>query len=492
MSKGYKSSSRELDRKLSFRSGSTPRTFYQASRHNAVSRFFSALALLFTLHTLHSANPPNIVYIISDDQYFGDFGFMGNGEVITPHLDRLAEQSAFYPNGYVPSSVCRPSLASLLTGLYPHQHGIHFNHPPPGFRKLTQDPNLDKAGYDALRDAGASLIKSLDTLPRLLSTKGYRSLQTGKHWEGHWSNAGFTDGMTLSEPSGGPNGDKTLPNGDIVAHGNGDAGLAIGRETMQPIYDFLDDCGPDQPFFIWYAPFLPHTPHNSPQKYFEHYREPSVEAHKRAYYAAITQFDATVGEIVQAVESRGLDENTLYVFVSDNGFEPLPENPNQYTKNSKRSPFEPGLRTPILLSWEGRIKSGEREEWVSSLDLYPTILSAAGVGFDSNLPGVNLLPNAVELKPLEKDRAMFGEIYPGDATILGKPPVDLAYRWIRKGDFKLIVPSSNNPWNNYVNTVHLFNLRLDPEETKNLASDSKYQSTKTALLGELNAWWKPH
>ncbi len=482
------------DRPLPMSKTKLPRNRRQASHYKAAPIFLKILAVLFALHssllTLHSSSP-NIVYIISDDQYFEDFGFMGNENAITPHLDRLAEQSAFYPNGYVPSSVCRPSLASLLTGLYPHQHGVHFNHPPPGFRDLTQDPNLDKTEYDTLREAGASLIKSLDTLPKLLAKKGYRSLQTGKYWEGHWRNAGFTEGMTLAEPSGGKNGDKTLPNGDIVAHGNGDAGLSIGRETMQPIYDFLDDCGPDQPFFIWYAPFLPHTPHDSPPKFVRVYDEKDLRPYEIPYYAAITQFDDTVGDLVNSIEARGLGHNTLFVFVSDNGFEPLEENPNQYTFKTKRSPFEPGLRTPVLLRWDGVIQSGRREEWVSSIDLFPTALSAATVEIDSNLPGVNLLPNAKSLKPLEKDRPMYGEIYPGDATVLGNPSVDLAYRWIRKGDYKLIVPTSHRPWGNYLNTTHLFNLHLDPNETLNLATDPKYQSIINELHRSLNRWWKP-
>ena len=99
---------------------------------------------------------------------------MGNEKVVTPNLDRLADQSAFYPNGYVPSSVCRPSLASLLTGLYPHQHKIYFNHPPPGFAELTKDPDMTKARFDALRQAGAEYVKKVDTLPKLLAEKGYR------------------------------------------------------------------------------------------------------------------------------------------------------------------------------------------------------------------------------------------------------------------------------------------------------------------------------
>ena len=99
---------------------------------------------LFVLssESLLAAPRPNVVLIVSDDQSYRDFGFMGNDRVHTPHLDRLASQSARYPNGYVSMSVCRPSLATLLTGLYPHQHGIHFNHPPPGLkamRSLTAD-----------------------------------------------------------------------------------------------------------------------------------------------------------------------------------------------------------------------------------------------------------------------------------------------------------------------------------------------------------------
>ena len=144
---------------------------------------------------------PNVVLIISDDQTYSDFGFMGHPHVRTPHIDRLAAKSARYPNGYVPSSVCRPSLVTLLTGLYPHQHGVHFNHPPPGFAKLTQSPEIGKKRYDALRHRATSLIRSVPTLPRILAAQGYRCFQTGKYWEGHWRNAGFTEGMTTAEPS---------------------------------------------------------------------------------------------------------------------------------------------------------------------------------------------------------------------------------------------------------------------------------------------------
>ncbi|NQT14300.1 MAG: sulfatase-like hydrolase/transferase, partial [Planctomycetes bacterium] len=163
---------------------------------------------------------PNVVLILSDDQAYGDFGFMGNRDVETPHLDRLAAQSARYPNGYVPSSVCSPSLATLLTGLYPHQNGIHYNHPPPGNGAFNRMTSLDE--YVRVRSRSFYLIRSVDTLPRLLGDRaGYRTLQTGKFWEGHFSNAGFTDGMTVFKPVPGQTfgGNRTLSGGQLAAHG---------------------------------------------------------------------------------------------------------------------------------------------------------------------------------------------------------------------------------------------------------------------------------
>ena len=91
--------------------------------------WIALVGLLQPTDLLAQQRPPNIVMIISDDQTYTDFGFMGNARVQTPNLDSLARKSARYTHGYVPSSVCRPSLVTLLTGLYPHQHGIHFNHP---------------------------------------------------------------------------------------------------------------------------------------------------------------------------------------------------------------------------------------------------------------------------------------------------------------------------------------------------------------------------
>ncbi len=462
---------------------------------------FAMLSLLL-LPGWCAAARPNVVMLISDDQTYTDFGFMGHRKIQTPHLDRLAATAARFTHGYVPSSVCRPSLVTLLTGQYPHQHGVHFNHPPPGFSRLTKSQEINGQQYNALRQRADRFIQQAPSLPRILAANGYRCLQTGKYWEGHWRNAGFTEGMTTSQPrkAATATGNKRLAGGDIVAHGNGDHGLAIGRETMQPIFSFVDDCqAKGQPFFIWYAPFLPHLPHNAPQKYREVYKaDPDVPAHAGAYYAACTWFDATVGQLVKHLEKRGLAENTIFVFVCDNGFVPDPKKPMaggdfNYTKRSKRSPFDDGLRTPILLYRKGHTKSATHTTPCSSVDILPTLLEALQINrANHSLSGRSLWPAATGREQLA-EKAVFGAIYPGDASSLGNPSRDVAYRWVRKGPFKLIVPhvrKGQQAWGNYLDKPVLFNITEDPGETRNLLGDPKFSRVKLYLMEELDAWWK--
>ncbi len=458
-----------------------------------------ALVALLALAQLSVADParPNVVMIIADDQTYRDFGFMGNAEVKTPHLDRLASQSARYVNGYVPVSVCSPSLATLLTGRYPHQHGIHFNHPPPGNSAFNQ--MTSRAEYEKVRSRSFALIQQQPTLPRTLADAGYRCLQTGKFWEGHFRNAGFTDGMTLFEPVPGQDfgGNRKLKGGELAAHGNGDHGLKIGRETMAPISDFLDDCGKDQPFFVWYAPYLPHQPHDSPQTYRDAFKGSPVPENRVPYYASILQFDDTVGELVRMIESRGLAGNTLFVFVIDNGWTPSTERernrPEEFAHDdfSKRSPFEDGLRSPILLRWDNHIQPATHEQLISSVDLIPTILSVTNMaGSMNDLPGLDLLPSARGEEELP-ERPVFGEIYPGDASSLGHPSRDIAYRWVREGDYKLIVTHGDKPWGGFLKHTSLFDLKNDPGEKTDLSSRPELSEKRAHLRRLLDEWWTP-
>src|SRR5688572_6168376 len=149
--------------------------------------------------------PPNIVMIISDDQAWTDYGFMGHPHIQTPHLDRLARESLTFRRGYVPSSLCCPSLASLITGRFPHQHLITGNDPPIPAGMKNSDFYKSRAFLDG-REVMTRHLGAWPLLPRILGEAGYVSLQTGKWWQGHYSSGGFTEGMT----QGGRHGDDGL------------------------------------------------------------------------------------------------------------------------------------------------------------------------------------------------------------------------------------------------------------------------------------------
>jgi uncharacterized sulfatase len=357
----------------------------------------------------------------------------------------------------------------MLTGLYPHQHGIYFNHPPNRQNRHTAD----------------YLIRRVPTLPRVLSEAGYHTLQTGKHWEGDYANAGFDEGMTLGKAHPIEQEPPFKNLGMRSAHGNGDAGLVIGRRTMQPIYDFINaSVQADAPFFVWYAPFLPHVPYNAAPRYLDLYRRsPQLSPSHVAYYANITWFDDTVGELIRFLEARDLSSNTLVIFVIDNGWIPSDDKPGQHVR-SKNTPYEAGLRTPILIGWDGQVVPQAHDGLVSSIDLVPTLLAAAGIPYsgDPALPGINLLPAARGESSLP-DRAVFGEIYSGLARSLEKAESEVLHRWVRSGDYKLIL--STDP----ASKPMLFNVVEDPNERQDLAHDPDALETLVKLTNLLDNWW---
>ncbi len=429
---------------------------------------------------------PNIVLILADDQSYRDFGFMGNELVQTPALDRLAAQSARFPLGYVPMSVCRPSLATLLTGLYPHQHGIHFNHPPPGLRAMRA---MTADAYHRTRAATDGLIEQVPTLPRILARHGYACLQTGKHWEGSFRTAGFTHGMTLGRPAkrlGPITGTRQQENGQWVAHGNGDAGLVIGRETLQPIFDFVAAHAGRQPFFVWYAPFLPHTPFDAPSRFRDLYADSDIPPHLLPYYAEISRFDETVGELMHYLENHELLDSTLIVFAADNGFRPDRRRFERQDGRSKLSPYEDGLRTPILIRLAGHTLAAEHPQPVETVDIVPTILTAVGLADEvtASMPGRTLWPAARGQAALAA-RPVFGAIYPNDAHSLGEPAQHVRARWVRDGNWKLILPGpANRPL-----PAGLFDLRADPREEKNMIAHDDQADRLRHMQALLDQWW---
>lgn len=429
----------------------------------AIPMILFALAVVFEA----DAGPPNIVMIIGDDQAWTDYGFMGSKNVRTPHLDKLIAESLVFERGYVPSSLCRPSLATMATGLFPHQHGIMSNDPPypPGV------PPADRMKNDRYLSDRAKMLQTFESNPnlaKLLGAGGYVSHQSGKWWEGNSCRCGFTEGMTHGDPAKGGR--------------HGDAGLTIGRRGLQPVFDFLDKARRDaKPFYLWYAPMMPHSPHNPPARLLDKYVSKTPSLHVARYWAMCEWFDETVGQLLDKLEQNGQAAETIVVFLHDNGWIQDPDSP-AYAPRSKQSPYDGGLRTPIVIRWPGKVKPERSSALASSIDLAPTLLKAAGLKPTAEMTGIDLLDrNAVS-----KREAVFGEVFLHTAVDLEKPKRNLRYRWVVQGRWKLIVPNAEVEPNH---PTELFDLSADPSESRNLAAEHPY--LVVALNKTLDQWWRP-
>ncbi|HIG26424.1 MAG TPA: sulfatase [Verrucomicrobiales bacterium] len=432
--------------------------------------FFLVVAVVFSAE---AQKRPNIVMLISDDQAWTDYSFMGHDQIDTPHLDKLASESVVFRRGYVPTALCRPSLMTMATGLYASQHRVTGNDPSPANYSKTPEVNA------AAREKLISNVDRVMTVPRLLGTKGYLSHQSGKWWEGNFSRGGFTHGMTRGFPQ---------PGGR-----HGDDGLKIGRKGLAPVLDFIDEAvGQEKPFFVWYAPFMPHTPHTPPARLLEKYKAMGLSNFVARYYAMCEWFDETCGELVGHLDKKGVRDNTLIVYVCDNGWIQKPS-ARGYAPRSKQTPYEGGVRTPIMFSWPGTLKPADRKELVSSIDLVPTMLAAAGVAVPKNLPGLNLLENMKTGQAIERD-TIYGESFAHDIANMDNHEDSLLFRWCIRGDWKLLL-TYDGVVNRYATThprlekrPQLFNLINDPAETKNLAGENP--KLVRELSGALNRWYE--
>lgn len=428
------------------------------------------IALVFASLAAASASgadrPPNVVLIVSDDHAWTDYSFMGHANVRTPRIDRLAAEGMTFRRGYVPTSLCSPSLASIITGLYPHQHKVTGNDPPGTagrYARLLDDPALREG---RLRMEG--FLAAAPTLPRRLGEQGYASFQAGKWWGGSHGGGGFVEGMTHGDPTRGGR--------------HGDVGLEIGRKTMRPVLDFIDrSVDADRPFFVWYAPMMPHLPHTPPERLLAKYRDKAPSPRIARYWAMIEWFDQTCGELLDHLDAKGVAEDTVVVYLADNGWIQDPDAP-RFAPRSKLSPYDTGLRTPIIVRWPRKVEPREIDSPVSSIDLAPTILAAAGLKPSAEMSGVDLLDEkAVTDRP-----AVFGEVFAHDVADLERPGAGLRYRWVVAGDWKLILP---HPRNAPEEAPLLFDVVADPAEARDLAAAEPGRVAELTRL--LDDWWRP-
>jgi uncharacterized sulfatase len=259
--------------------------------------------------------------------------------------------------------------------------------------------------------------------------------------------------------------------------------LDIGRKTMQPVFDFIDQAKADAvPFFVWYAPMMPHDPHTPPERLLEKYLPVAPSPHVARYWAMIHWFDETVGQLLDHLDRRDLARDTVVIYLADNGWIQNVDAP-RYAPKSKQSQYDGGLRTPIMIRWPGKVQPQTRDELAIAIDIAPTILRAVGLERTAQMQGVDLLDDGA----LATRKSIYGECFTHNAVDLDSPADNLRWRWMVESPWKLIVPDRANEPNA---PVELYRITTDAREEQNLAA-SQPQLVK-ALRAKLDRWWEPH
>jgi arylsulfatase A-like enzyme len=419
---------------------------------------------------------PNVIFIVVDDLGFGELGCYGGKEIPTPNLDKLASGGARFTSGYVTAPFCAASRAGLLTGRYQTRFGFEFN--PIGAKNVAPGVGLpveEKTIADRLRDSGyaTALVGKWHlggTAPFHPQRRGFDEFFGFLH-EGHFFVPQPWNGVTTwlrrkSLPDGGQ-GRWTSPDGRIIwsthlgsnePEYDTDNPLLRSSQPVDEKANLTDALTREacnfierhkaQPFFLNLAYNAVHSPMQGGDAYMEKFAH-IPDIHRRIFAAMLSHLDDSVGRVIGQLRESGIEENTLVVFLSDNGG-PTKEltSSNAPLRGGKGQLWEGGIRVPFIVSWKGRIPSMVIDSPVMSLDLTATALDVGGVDSSKGrLDGINLLPVLTDKPSQSPDRTLFWRV--GNKNAL------------RSGDWKLV--RDGNDW-------QLYNLANDSGETSDLAS----------------------
>ena len=436
---------------------------------------------------------PNIVVIVADDLGYNDLGAYGSQVIQTPHIDQLARDGVRATDGYVSAAVCSPSRAGLYTGRYQTRFGHEFN--------------------TSGRDTDIGLPTDQRTLADMLRDAGYATGLIGKWHLGkpekhHPLNRGFDEYFGML--AGGSNyidsrreGVQSWPARNPPTIRSDSNAIYDGFEKVE-VEEHLTDVfaekavdfirrHKDERFFLMLTPNAPHTPLQATAEHAERYEHIEQDS-RRIYSAMVSAVDDYVGDVVAELKTHGLEQNTLVVFLSDNGcVKYLSEDfcSNDPLSGSKRFHLEGGIRVPFIFKWPARLPRGaEYEQPVISLDLYSTFAAAAG-SKERAQDSVDLLPHLSGKNPDPPHEFLFWRAKP-----------NLAVRW---GDWKMwkvnkteltyddfTIGGRRLPEEDYVGdspmgrmTV-LYDLSADVSEQENLAEE--HPEIVERLEAELEGW----
>lgn len=431
-----------------------------------------AFALLLCNMALSQSQntPPNLIVIMTDDQGYADVGFNGCEDIPTPNIDAIANNGVKFTRGYVTYPVCGPSRAGFLTGRYQGRFGF------------SDNPSINP------NDPSAGLPVEEETIAEVLKKSNYNNAIIGKwhmgtHPRFHPLERGFD--YFFGFLSGGHNyfPEKLNINdlSEVKRKWQWYATKIKENRTVVEIEDYLTDelsqsavkyiekqVSNDQHFMLYLAYNAPHTPLQATPKYlsrFDHIKDPK----RKTYAAMVSAVDDGVGQILKTLKKSGIEENTIVVFLSDNGGAKNNGSDNRPLRGRKSDLFEGGIRVPFAMQWKGTIPAGMTyEKNVSSLDIMATIVAQNKISIDKKrtLDGVNLIPFLNGENDSEPHDYLFWRKIKYNAMA------------VMTGDQKLVKNKRND-------FKEMFNLSSDLSETYNLIEKNNTQSKSMQLEWDL-------
>jgi arylsulfatase A len=418
-------------------------------------------------HKSNTGAQPNVILIMADDMGIGDLSFLNNGINNTPSLNKLKDESIFFKNAYSSSAVCAPARAALLTGMYPHRTGV---------------VTLNSEKYPEL----TRIKKQIPTMANAFKQNGYKTALIGKWHTGvgedyHPLKRGFDVFEGFSQAKQIPSYfDYSLEVNDTTIH---ESNKYLTRDLSERAINFIRN-NKEHPFFLHLAHYAPHRPIGAPKAFIQKYRNKGFDIETSTVYAMIEILDETIGKLLLELKKLNLEENTIVIFTSDNGPDPMVhERFNLNLKGSKYTVYEGGINVPFMMKWKNHLVPVETDKIITFIDVIPTLVKICDLKYSNpfGLDGDSFLNSKKEIVVSKKHKEFYWQ------WNRHLPNYDFNAA-LQVDQWKLVRPFTTKeiPEENTALPAVLYYLKTDPNELNDVAK--KYPKKVEELTKLLDRW----